>query len=130
MPIFFLDVMSACKQLPCPIFHLSGMAVNILKIAAPIIIVILGMIDFGKATTAGKEDDMVKARKAFINRLIAGGGVFLAVSIIQLAMGLLGDMNSRAGQAFKCASAMISGVTQAERNSGNVCQNDPTKYDQ
>ena len=45
-------------------------AAHIIMIAAPIILIVLGSIDFLKAVTAGDEKDMKKAINNFIKRLI------------------------------------------------------------
>ena len=45
-------------------------AAHIIMIVAPILLLVLGSIDFLKATTAGDEKDMKKATNNFIKRLI------------------------------------------------------------
>ena len=47
------------------------------RVIVPIIIVVLGTIDLFKAVIAGKEDEMKKAQKTFIKRVIMGVCVFL-----------------------------------------------------
>ena len=63
---------------------------NILKVAfilIPIVLIIMGSIDFMKATVAGKEDDIKKAQSTFIKRLIAAVIVFLVPLITNIIMG-------------------------------------------
>ena len=43
----------------------------------PAIIIVLGTLDFFKAVTAGKEDEIKKAQRTFVKRVIAGVIVFL-----------------------------------------------------
>lgn len=56
---------------------------DILKIATPVIIIITGMLDVLKAVSAQKEDEMKKAQKKLLNRLLAGVVVFLVFVIIE-----------------------------------------------
>lgn len=63
---------------------------NIICIAVPIIMILMGTIDLFKAVTAGKEEDIKKKQKALITRVIAGVLVFLVPTIVMLIMSLLG----------------------------------------
>ena len=57
-------------------------------IIVPILIILLGSIDFARAVVAGKEDEMKKAQTTFIKRLIAGVFVFLVPVLIDVIMWL------------------------------------------
>lgn len=57
------------------------------KIIAPILIIVLGSLDFAKAAIASKEDEMRKAQSTFVKRVIAGVVVFLVPIIIDILMG-------------------------------------------
>lgn len=59
-----------------------------IRIIVPILIIVLGMLDFGKAVLAGKEDNMKKAQSTFIKRLIAGVIVFFVPLLVDLVMDL------------------------------------------
>ena len=71
------------KNIPGVIPKLTNLAVNIMKILVPIALVIKSMIDFAKATTAQKEDEMKKAQSKFIKRLIIAFVFFFTVLIFQ-----------------------------------------------
>ena len=58
------------------------------KYIVPIIIVLLGTIDMFKAVTAGKEDDMSKALKTLIKRIIIGVLIFLVPMFINVIIWL------------------------------------------
>ena len=58
------------------------------RIIVPILIILLGSLDFAKAVVAAKEDEMKKAQMTFVKRLIAGIAVFLAPVIVNLIMEL------------------------------------------
>ena len=57
-----------------------------IRIIVPILIILLGSIDFAKAVIAGKEDNMKKAQSDFIKRVIAGVAVFLVPTLVDVIM--------------------------------------------
>lgn len=61
------------------------------KIIVPILLILLGTLDFAKAVIASKEDEMKKAQSTFIKRVIAAVGVFFVPVIVDLLM-TLADM--------------------------------------
>ncbi len=62
-----------------------------IHILVPIMVMTLGIFDFLKAMTASKEDEMKKAQKRFIIRLVAGVLVFLAPTIVNLIINILNN---------------------------------------
>lgn len=66
------------------------LVMNIICIAVPIIMILMGTIDLFKAVTAGKDDDIKKKQKALITRIIAGVLVFLVPTIVSVLMNLIG----------------------------------------
>jgi len=74
------------KNDPESLSHLLNEILMYPKIIVPIIIIGLGSLDLGKAVVAGKEDEMKKAQKTFVRRLIAGIVVFLIPVILNIVM--------------------------------------------
>lgn len=68
--------------------------VNILKIAIPIMVIIFGLIDLGKAVMAQKEDDIKKNQGLLIKRVIVAVFVFFVVAIVQFVIGIVGGNDS------------------------------------
>lgn len=60
-------------------------AMNIIKIAVPIILIALGIMDFTKAVFSG-EDEMKKAQKTFLKRIAAALIIFLSPILINLLL--------------------------------------------
>lgn len=54
----------------------------------PIILIVLGTIDLGKAVIASKEEEIKKAQQMLIKRLIYAVAVFFVVTIVTLVFGL------------------------------------------
>lgn len=86
--------------------------VTIIKIVIPIILIVLGLLDLGKATIAQKDDEIKKAQMTFIKRIIAAILVFFVVAIVQLIFGLLnkaaGD-NGNGTSITSCIDCFING---------------------
>ena len=65
-----------------PVWKLVGYLVNAIMIGVPILLIVLGMIDLGKAVIASKEDEVKKATKAFGKRFLYAVGVFAVVWLV------------------------------------------------
>lgn len=78
----------------------------VLKIAIPVILVILGMMDLLKGVTASKEDEIKKGQQMFIKRLIAAVLVFFVVTIVQLVISFAAKDSTN---IMGCAKCFING---------------------
>lgn len=65
-----------------PLWNVVGTVVKIIWIGIPILMILFGSIDLGKAVISSKEEEVKKAKKAFINRLIYAVLVFAVVWIV------------------------------------------------
>lgn len=71
------------------VVYLVKKLVGIMEIAAPVIVIILGSVDFLKATMAKDEQEMDKDKKRFVNRLILAVIIFLIFAVFQLITNIL-----------------------------------------
>lgn len=76
------------KEDPNSIRYLINEILQYPRIIVPILVIIFGILDFAKAVIAGKEDDMKKAQKTFIKRLIIGVAFFFIPVFVDIIMGL------------------------------------------
>ncbi len=58
--------------------------IPILQIGIPILLIVLGMLDLGRAVVAGKEDEIKKNQQMLVKRAISAIAVFLVVTIVSL----------------------------------------------
>ena len=87
--MLFLVKLQTCKDI-WPIINLvKNGVIPIIQIGIPIILIILGMIDLGKAVIASKEDEIKSAQKLLIKRIIYAVAVFLVVSIVTLVFSVV-----------------------------------------
>lgn len=83
--------------------------VTLIKIGVPILLIIFGMLDLGKAVMAQKEDEIKKGQQTFIKRLIAAAVVFFVFFIVQIVVGLLAPADK--GSIMGCVNCLITGKT-------------------
>lgn len=84
----------------------------LIKLAIPIVLVIFGMIDFGKGVVASKEDEIKKGQNTFIKRLIAAAVVFFMVAVVQLVTNIIDRESS--GEFWACANRIMNGTAGQE----------------
>ena len=71
------------------VIAIARLVVRILQIVIPILLIIVGSIDLAKAVVAGKEDDIKKAQKPFVKRVIAAVIVFLIPFLLGVILNLV-----------------------------------------
>ena len=84
--------------------ELVSTAIDIIKIVIPILLVMFGMLDLGRAVMAQKEDEIKKGQQLFVKRLISAVVVFLVVMIVELVIGIVAprDENKNIWNCFDC----------------------------
>lgn len=75
------------------IFSFLGQLVDIIMIVVPIILIIMGTIDFVKAVIAQKTDEMKKAQNTFIKRVIIAVIIFFVPAIVTFLISIINDDN-------------------------------------
>ena len=88
--------------------NITSTIVLIIKIAVPVLLVIMGMVDLGKGVIAQKEDEIKKGQQMFIKRLVAGLLVFFAITIVQMLINFAD--NDRDGNVMGCAKCFLNGI--------------------
>lgn len=93
---------SACDALR-PIFGLVGWGMFFIKIAVPIILIIVGMIEMTKAVMSKKDDEIKAAQISLVKKSIAAVSVFLITTIVSLLMGtIIGNTD------YKCGTSCLN----------------------
>lgn len=82
--------------------EIVSMFILIAQIAIPVILVLLGIIDFAKGIMSQKEDEIKKGQKTFINRLIMGAVVFFVVALVKVLVGVVADNSTNRGNIISC----------------------------
>jgi len=87
---------------------LVSKAILLIQIVVPVLLIIFGMLDLGKAVMAQKEDEIKKGQQTFIKRLIAAVIVFFVVVVVKLVVGLVAD-SSNSGAISNCLDCFLKG---------------------
>lgn len=93
--------------------NLVSLAITAIQIVVPILLVIFGMLDLGKAVMAQKEDEIKKGQQVFLKRLVAAVIVFLVVIIVKLVIGLVAPDETE-GNMWNCFDCLVNGVSSCE----------------
>ena len=78
------------------IWQIIGWVLWIFKIVIPIIIILFGMIDLGKAVVASKDDEIKKSVKSLVMRAIAGVIIFFIPTLVGAIFSLVGEFRDDA----------------------------------
>lgn len=82
------QILDACEGLG-PIVSVVKALFNIIKIGVPILLLIMGSIDLGKAVMASDDKEIKAATSKLIKRAIAAVAIFFAVTLVDVIMGLV-----------------------------------------
>lgn len=89
------------------IWQFVGYGLYALKILVPLIIIILGVIDFSKATISSDDKAIPKAATTLIQRVILGLVVFLIPTIVNVVLNLVKESVSVVGNTKACYSCLL-----------------------
>lgn len=81
------------------IWQVVGYVLLVFKIVIPILVIILGMIDLGKAVVSGKDDEVKKNIKSLMWRAIAAVIIFFIPTLVSLIMGLVSNFSDSGAKA-------------------------------
>lgn len=81
------------------IWQIVGYALLVFKIVIPILLIVFGAIDVGKAVIASKDDEIKKAMKSLAMRAISAIVIFLIPTIVTFVMGIVSDFNDSGAKA-------------------------------
>lgn len=92
---------------PAPLATIIRTLILLLQIIVPVGIIIMGSLDFLKATIAGDSDKMKKNQKQFLSRLVAGAIVFFVFVIIKFVVSLVADQGN-SESVSSCLDCLIN----------------------
>ncbi len=89
----FGDDFDSCDVLIGPnVMKYINTGMGYIKIIIPILVIVLGTFDFVRAVFATSEDDMKKAQKTFIRRLIIAGAIFISPYFVNLLINITNNV--------------------------------------
>ena len=88
-----------------PIFDLLGKAFQLLLIGIPVLLVIFGLIDLGKAVMAGEDKEIKAAQKMLLKRAIYTLLAFLLLGIVKAVLKLVST--EEANEVVECLGVIF-----------------------
>lgn len=99
-------ISSFCSE-TAGILQYVGIALTIIKVAIPMIIIFLGVMDLGKAVIAEKQDETKAGAKRLLWRCIAGLAIFFIPSIVLWLFGTIADFNEQKDSFSVCQACLL-----------------------
>lgn len=90
------------------IWQIIGWVLWVFKIVIPIIIIIFGMIDLGKAVVASKDDEIKKSIKSLAMRAVAGIIIFFIPTLVAAIFGMVDSFQEVQGEYKVCETCIKS----------------------
>ena len=108
---FLVDGVTDCYsfQVPNQLINIVHTIVTLIKIAVPIILIILGMLDMAKAVASQKDEEIKKGQKTLLSRCIAAGIVFFVVAIVQLLFSIING-STEGNKTWECIDKFLNGA--------------------
>ncbi|MEG0577246.1 MAG: hypothetical protein RR500_05260 [Bacilli bacterium] len=97
-------------EIPAKLAYIVALAIRFFQVIIPILLIIWGMLDLGRAVMEQKEDDIKKRQGTFIKRLTAAAIVFFVITIVKLLVNLVagGDGQADAASITSCINSVIN----------------------
>ena len=103
------------------VWALLGWAVMVIKIVIPLILIVLGMVDLGKAVVSSDEKAINKSVGVLLRRFIAAVIIFFIPTIISAIFNALNVMDDETENDYNICVQCVTNVTQCD-TSGSVGQ--------
>ncbi len=102
-----IDDSATCGRLKEPLMFI-GNIVFVVKIAIPLVIIAFGMVDFFKAITGSKDEEIRKSAKSFALRVAAGVIIFFIPTVISVIFSLISSWADLKGEFDACQKCILN----------------------
>ena len=104
---FYCEILGDGLKFDIQIAKIVKYVILIIQIAAPLILVVVGMIDLVKAMASQKEDEIKKGQQILIKRLITAVLIFFVFAVVKFIISLVAS--DRGGGIMNCVDCFING---------------------
>ena len=105
--MLLLDFENFCSE-SALIWQIVGWLLTIFKIVIPVLLIILGSIDFGKAVIAGKDDEIKKQSKSLAFRAVAAVIIFILPSIVKMVFNWVMEFSGTELDYAVCSDCVVN----------------------
>ncbi len=102
------------------IWAFIGQLITIFKIVIPVLIIIMGALDLGKAVVSSDEKEIKKATGALVRRFLAGIIIFFIPMIVNIAFGILDSFDDIQSDYAVC-STCVADSNDCEKSAYEYC---------
>lgn len=89
-------------------FQVVGYILMIIKIVVPLILIVLGSIDFAKAAISGDDESTKKSAVMFMKRILIGLIIFFIPTVIDFLLSLVNGVSDVAKQYENCSNCLLN----------------------
>ena len=90
------------------VFQVIGYILYIIKILVPVIIIVLGSIEFGKAAISKDEKSIMVAANSLVNKFILGILIFMIPTLLDAALSLVWGTKEATQDYETCTTCLLS----------------------
>ncbi len=108
-----LEAIGFCAK-TANIWKVLGYVVLIIKIVIPVILIILGMVDLGKAVVSSDDKAMNKSVSSLLKRFIAAVIVFFIPTIVSAIFNVLSIMNTEEQADYNTCVQCVTNVSECD----------------
>ena len=84
------DAVNFCAN-TANVWQIVGYVLLVFKIVIPILLIVFGMMDLGKAVVGSKDDDIKKAVRQLAMRAVAAVVIFFVPTLVSMILGLVSN---------------------------------------
>lgn len=95
--------------------NLVHLVVLAIQIFIPIALILLGMLDMGKAVMGNDEKAMKEQQGKLIKRVVYAIVIFLIVAIVRTVFGILGNATDSETNATSCITCFVEGADKCTK---------------
>jgi len=106
-------------------FQIVGYLITVIKILVPLLLIIFGSIDFGKAVMAGDDKGIQTATTMLVTRTVGGIIIFFIPTIFHFVTSLISNFGNVKSQFVNC-STCISNTSKCAETRKSVCEGKST----
>ena len=90
------------------VWQIIGYVLLVFKIVIPLLVIVYGALDLGKAVIASKDEEIKKSIKGLTMRAIAAVVIFLLPTIISFIFGMISDFSNNEDDYAICRACITS----------------------
>ena len=117
-----MEILGFCAE-TASVWKVLGYLVLIIKIVIPLLLIIFGMIDLGKAVIASKDDAIKSSVSSLVKRFIAAIAIFFVPTLVSAVFNMIGitaDDTKDYNICVQCVTNVNSSTCKKEKGNATL----------